>query len=29
MIDAFFAMTAYLDVSVGDVTSVLQEIWDV
>jgi len=29
MIDAFFAMTAYLDVSVETMMSVLQEIWDV
>lgn len=29
MVDAFFSMTAYLDVSVEDMMSVLEEIWDV
>lgn len=29
MVDALFTMTAYADVSVEDVMSVLQEIWDV
>lgn len=28
MVDAFFTMTAYSDVSVEDMMSVLEEIWD-